>query len=99
MGTEGNHLVVHPLGHATRIPFNVIERIRVRQHSHLPRAFRGPRQNGPQLLDLGRFQRPFLWRIAACFSLSQDYPALRDRIFTTFHSVSIAVATSRWGTL
>src|SRR5260370_1070527 len=99
MGTEGNHLVVHPLGHATGFPFNVIERIRVRQHAHLPRAFGGPRQNGPQLLDLGRFQRAFLWRTAACCSLSQDYPALCDGIFTKFHSVSLAGVTCRCGSL
>src|SRR5260370_2294003 len=99
MGTEGNHLVVHPLGHATGFPFNVIERIRVRQHAHLPRAFRGPRQNGPQLLDVGGFQRAFLWRTAACCSLSQDYPALCDGIFTKFHSVSLAGVTCRCGSV
>src|SRR5260370_17871544 len=70
----------------------------MRQHTHLPwPPFRRPRQNEPQLLNLGRFQRAFLRRIAAYLSLSQDDPALCDGIFAKFHSVSLAgIARGSW---
>src|SRR5260370_11129627 len=68
------------------------------KYTHLPwPPFRRPRQNEPQLLNLGRFQRVFLRRIAAYLSLSQDDPALCDGIFAKFHSVSLAgIARGSW---
>src|SRR6202158_6148805 len=85
-----SHFVVHPFGQSCGFALNVVQRMRVRQHTHLPYPFRRPRQNGPQLLVLGRLPGAFLRRSARCFTLPQDEPALCDGIFAKFHSVSSA---------
>ena len=95
VGAERHHLVVHAFSDTPGLPLNVIERLRVRQHTHLPCPFRRPRHNRTQLLKLGRLQRAFLRRIAANFFLSQNDPALSDGIFAKFHSMSLAGVTCR----
>jgi hypothetical protein len=59
----------------------------MRDHPHLPRTFRRPGKDSRLILKSGRFQGAVLYRFTRHVPVAQDYPALRDGIFSEFHAV------------
>src|SRR5438874_843482 len=93
------HLVVYAFGQSARIAFDVIQRLRVRNDTNLPRPRGGPSHDGGNSFQLWRVQGALLRRLRNDFSLSQDDPTLRDGIFAKFHAISLAGITRGCGSL
>jgi hypothetical protein len=86
MGAKGTHFVVHAFRQASRLTFDVIEGIWMRQHAHLPGSLGRPGKDGGLLLYRSGIEGAGLGRLIQMLPLPQDNPTLRDGISSNFHA-------------
>src|SRR6204780_3591120 len=90
--TQRAHLGVHAFRETTRLVFDAIQWIGMRNDTHLPRAFARHAQDRGLPVDAGAIKGTRRARLVKIFGLAQHYPTLRDWIAADFHEWSAEIA-------
>src|ERR1700741_2340437 len=92
---ERAHLVVYAFRHSPRVVFHAVQRVWVRDHPHLPRSFRRPRQDGFSFVRNSGIERTWCLALFRALALSAYNPALCYWISPDLHGFLSSVACRR----
>ena len=87
MSADRLHAVEDSLCLPPRIAFDVVQRIQVSHHAHLPVCLRGYGQDGRAFDARIRTQRAAFAGGGRLLAMAGDHPTASDGIFAEFHSV------------